>query len=40
MNKDMKEVREGRRKRKFVGRVERARRKVPWIEQTSEGWAQ
>ena len=39
MSKDMKEVREGRRRRKFVGRVERARRKALWIERTSEGWA-
>ena len=40
MSKDMKGVREGRRRRKFVGRVERARRKALWIERTSEGWAQ
>lgn len=39
MSKDMKEVKEGRRRRKFVGRVERARIKALWIEWTSEGWA-
>ena len=40
MSKDMKEVREGRGRREFVGRVGRARGRALRIERTSEVWAQ